>query len=31
MNLWVWIPSMFALGVVGMLLCLAFVDGCERI
>ena len=31
MNLFVWIPSMFALGVVSLLICLAFVDGCERI
>ena len=31
MNLYVWIPSMFALGIVSLLLCLAFVDACEDI
>jgi hypothetical protein len=31
MNLWVWLPAMFALGLVGMGACLAFVFACERI
>ena len=31
MSLIVWLPAMFALGVTGMGLCLAFVFACERI
>ena len=31
MNLVVWLPAMFVLGLVGMALCLAFVHACERI
>jgi hypothetical protein len=31
MDLWVWLPALFALGVVSMLLCLAFAEGCDRI
>jgi hypothetical protein len=31
MNLWVWLPSMFALGLASMGLCLAFVYACARI
>jgi len=31
MNLAVWYPAMFVLGVVGMGLCLAFLDACEKI
>jgi len=31
MNLGVWYPAMFVLGVVGMGLCLAFLDACEKI
>jgi hypothetical protein len=31
MNLVFWLPAMFALGLVGMGICLAFVVACERI
>jgi len=31
MNLAVWLPAMFVLGLAGMALCLAFVGACERI
>jgi uncharacterized membrane protein SpoIIM required for sporulation len=31
MNLVVWLPAMFILGLAGMTLCLAFVSACERI
>ena len=31
MNLAVWLPAMFALGLIGMGICLAFVAACERI
>jgi len=31
MNLIVWLPAMFVLGLVGMGLCLALVSACERI
>jgi hypothetical protein len=31
MNLAVWYPAMFVLGVVGMGLCLVFLDACEKI
>ncbi len=31
MNLIVWLPGMFLLGLTGMTLCLAFLSACERI
>ena len=31
MNLFVWLPAMFALGLVGMGLCCAFIEACEKI
>jgi len=31
MDLAVWLPAMFALGVVSMLLCIAFTEACARI
>ncbi len=31
MNLLVWLPLMFGLGLVGLVLCLLFVDACDRI
>jgi hypothetical protein len=31
MDLWVWLPGMFALGVVSMLLCMVFAEGCGQI
>ena len=31
MNVVVWLPAMFALGVASMGLCLAFLVACERI
>lgn len=31
MNLFVWLPAMFMLGLAGMGLCLAFLVACERI
>jgi hypothetical protein len=31
MNLEVWYPAMFVLGVVAMGICLLFLDACERI
>lgn len=31
MNLYVWLPLLFALGMVSLVLCLLFVDACERI
>jgi hypothetical protein len=31
MNLATWLPGMFLLGIVGMALCLLFLDGCEKI
>jgi hypothetical protein len=31
MNLEVWYPAMFVLGVVAMGMCLLFLDACERI
>jgi hypothetical protein len=31
MNLVVWLPAMFVLGIASMALCLAFVSACERI
>ncbi len=31
MNLLVWLPLMFVLGLFSLALCLAFVDACDRI
>jgi hypothetical protein len=31
MNLYVWLPALFALGLAGLGVCLAFVTACERI
>jgi hypothetical protein len=31
MNLVVWLPAMFVLGLVSMGLCIAFVTACEKI
>ncbi len=31
MNLIVWLPAMFLLGLTTMLLCYAFITACERI
>jgi hypothetical protein len=31
MNLAIWYPALFVLGVVAMGLCLLFVDACDRI
>lgn len=31
MNLVIWLPAFFALGVVAMGLCYAFIDTCDRI
>ena len=31
MNLLIWLPLMFVLGLISLLLCLLFVDACERI
>jgi hypothetical protein len=31
MNLIVWLPSLFGLGLVSMVLCLLFIHACERI
>jgi hypothetical protein len=31
MDLWVWLPALFGLGVVSMGLCLLFAAGCARI
>jgi hypothetical protein len=31
MNLIVWLPAMFLLGLAGMGLCLAFVSACDKI
>ena len=31
MNLFVWLPAMFLLGLISMALCLAFVEACEKI
>jgi hypothetical protein len=31
MNLFVWLPAMFVLGLAGMGVCLAFTIGCEHI
>jgi len=31
MNLVIWVPAMFALGLIGMGACLAFLAACEKI
>ena len=31
MNLLIWLPAMFALGMVTMILCYAFIGACDRI
>jgi len=31
MNLETWLPGMFLLGVLGMVLCFWFLDACEKI
>lgn len=31
MNLYVWLPAMFVLGLASLGICLAFVTACERI
>jgi hypothetical protein len=31
MNLWIWLPALFALGLGAMGLCWAFLEACERI
>jgi uncharacterized membrane protein SpoIIM required for sporulation len=31
MNLVVWLPAMFVLGIAGMGLCYAFISACEKI
>jgi hypothetical protein len=31
MNLELWLPAMFLLGFVSMVLCFLFLDGCEKI
>jgi len=31
MNLTIWLPAMFLLGIASMVLCLLFVEACERI
>jgi hypothetical protein len=31
MNLAIWLPSLFVLGVVSIAACLAFAEGCARI
>jgi hypothetical protein len=31
MNLTIWLPAMFGLGVVTMILCYAFIGACEKI
>jgi hypothetical protein len=31
MNLYIWLPALFALGLVSLGICLAFVSACERI
>ena len=31
MNLVVWLPGMFALGLVLMIACYAFIDACDKI
>jgi len=31
MNLAFWLPAMFLLGIIAMVLCFLFLDGCEKI
>jgi len=31
MNLWVWLPAMFFLGLASMAIFCAFVDACEKV
>ena len=31
MNLFVWLPAMFLLGLLSMGLCYAFIDACEKV
>jgi len=31
MNLVLWLPAMFALGIAGLALCYAFIEACEKI
>jgi hypothetical protein len=31
MNLAFWLPAMFVLGILSMVLCFLFFDGCEKI
>ncbi len=31
MNLLIWLPALFILGIVSMAACLAFTEGCDRI
>jgi hypothetical protein len=31
MNLIIWLPAMFVLGIVGMIACYLFITGCEKI
>jgi hypothetical protein len=31
MNLAIWLPAMFLLGIAGLVLCLLFLEGCEKI
>jgi hypothetical protein len=31
MNLYVWLPALFALGLASLGVCLAFISACERI
>lgn len=31
MNLAIWLPSLFMLGIVSLIACLAFLEACDRI
>ena len=31
MNLVIWLPALFALGLIGMRICIAFVTACDNI
>ena len=31
MNLWLWLPALFALGVATMAILFAFVNGCDKV
>jgi hypothetical protein len=31
MNLWIWLPALFALGLGSLVLCVLFVDACDAI